>query len=435
MRISRNNRAATGVPRRGIWQTLTLDLKTVLACLALPLLLGACGAGVIRTPVPNDLVESVKPFGKPGMREWGDTLSQADIEEIIAARVPVMKRLYAPEIAAGRIPVQHFLALSGGGQWGAFGAGILGAWSESGTRPEFTGVSGVSTGAIIAPFAFLGADYDATLLEIYSTYKTAQLVESTLISGLLSGTALADTTPLARVIAKYVTPELLEKIAAEHRKGRLLFIGTTNLDAGRPMIWNIGAIANSGEPGALELVRKLIRASSAIPVAFPPMFVEVQGPDGKSYDEMHVDGGASSQVTFVSPDLPIAEATRRVLGTNLDRRLWVIVNNDLEPPHQIVKPRIADIGGAAVSSLIRGSGTGDVYRLFAIAERDEIAFNVTWIPSDIPCPAPTEDFDTVFMTCLYQAGGDLFRKGNLWRNTPPFFARPEDLPAILPEKG
>lgn len=328
-------------------------------------------------------------------------------------------------MAAGRTPILHYLALSGGGQWGAFGAGILSEWSQSGTRPVFRGVSGVSTGAIIAPFAFLGSDHDATLREIYTTYSTEDLVEETVVSGVLTGTALAATDKLGRMIAKYMTQELLDEIAAEQRMGRRLLIGTTNLDAGRPVIWDIGAIAASGEPGALELVHSLIRASASIPVAFPPIFIDVQTPDGKIYDEMHVDGGASSQVTFISPEVPIAELTRRALGRNLDRRLWVIVNNDLEPPHRSIRPRITDIGGAAVSSLIRSSGTGDTYRLYAIAQRDEIVFHVGWIPNEVPCPDPQEDFDKVFMRCLFDVGGEAFRTETLWRNEPPFFSVPE----------
>ena len=389
---------------------------------ALAMGLSSCASGLTRNPAPAEVADIAHPFGKPGLREWGDALPASEVAAIVEERAPQLRAMFGAELAAGRTPQLDYLALSGGGQWGAFSAGILAAWSESGTRPKFTGVSGVSTGAIIAPFAFLGSDYDEALREIYSLYATEDLVSSTVFSGLVSGTALADTTPLAQIIAKYVSPELLADIASEHRAGRRLFIGTTNLDAGRPVIWNVGAIAASGEPGALELVRQLIRASASIPVAFPPIFVEVATPDGRVFDEMHVDGGASSQVTFVSPELPIKAATIEALERNLDRRIWVIVNNDLEPPHQQIRPRLPAIGQAAVSSLIRGSGVGDVYRLYAIAVRDDIDFNVAWIPPETPCPDPVEDFDRAFMSCLYGYGGDLFRSGGLWSETPPFYA-------------
>ena len=387
------------------------------------LALSGCGASTTRNPVPEALANDVQPFGKAGFRSWGDALTEDEIRDFVDRHSPEVLAKLKPAIDAGHTPTLDFLALSGGGQWGAFAAGVLQAWSESGERPVFQGVSGISTGAISAPFAFLGPDEDATLREIYTTYSTEDLVEPTVFSGLISGTALADTKRLGKVMEKYITEEFLARIAAEHRKGRFLFIGTTNLDAGRPVIWDIGAIAASGEPGALQLVRDLIRASASIPVAFPPIFVEVQTPDGRIFDEMHVDGGAASQVTLVSPEIPIADVTRHYLGRNIDRRLWVIVNNDLEPPHNIVDPRITSIGGAAVSSLIRGSGSGDVYRLYAIAQRDEIDFHVGWIPGEVPCAPPTEDFDTVFMACLYKHGGELFRRGELWRDSPPFFTK------------
>ena len=384
--------------------------------------------GVLRTPVPKADTATALPLGTPGLREWGDKWTERDVEAFVAQYAPSMRSVYADAIAAGEPPQLNFLALSGGGQYGAFGAGILDAWTKSGQRPHFHGVSGISTGSIIAPFAFLGPEYDHVLREIYSKYDTDMLIDTTVLSGLLSGTALSSTARLARVIDQYVNEELLAKIAVEHRKGRMLFIGTTNLDAGRPMIWNIGAIANSGKPGALNLVRQLIRASAAIPVAFPPVFIEVETPDGRKYDEMHVDGGASSQVTFLSPDFPLGEVTRRILGRNLDRHIWIIVNNDLEPPYAPVKPRINAIGEAAVSSLIRGSGIGDTYRLFAITQRDDVKFSLTWIPAVIPCPDPTEVFDRPFMKCLFDFGGDYLRSGTAWRDRPPFFAMPPASP-------
>jgi hypothetical protein len=391
------------------------------ASIVLALALAGCGGGILRKPVPEALASSAQPFGRDGLREWGDSVATKDIQSMVADRTKVLQTQFGSEMAAGCTPTLRFLALSGGGQWGAFGAGILTAWTKSGKRPEFLGVAGVSTGAIIAPFAFLGPAYDKQLREIYTLYSTDDLIEPTLFSGLISGAALADTTRLRQVIARYVTPELLEAIAAEYRKGRILNIGTTNLDAGRPVIWNIGAIAASGEPGALELVRELIRASAAIPVAFPPIFVPVRTPDGRVFDEMHVDGGASSQVTFVSPGVPIAALTRKAFGRNINRELYVIVNNNILPPYQELRPRVTDIGGAAVSSLIRGSAVGDVYRLHAIAQRDDIGFHFTSIPAETPCPEPTEDFDRVFMHCLFEFGGQLFDSGKLWSDVPPFF--------------
>lgn len=404
-----------------------MRLCRVLTGLLLALSLAACGETVTRNPLPESLVNQANPLGIPGLRIWGDSLSQQELDAWLANNITRMRQVYGPAIAAGEVPTLHYLGLSGGGQWGAFGAGILKAWSESGTRPEFAGVSGVSTGAIIAPFAFLGPKYDGVLEEFYTTYSTDQLVEERIFSGLISGDSLFDTAKLEAIIADNVTPEFLADIAAEHRKGRILLVGTTNLDSGRPMIWNMGAIAASGHPDAAHLFRQVILASASIPVAFPPALIKVMAPDGTVYDEMHVDGGATSQVTFVSPDIPIRVATIEALGRNLNRHLYLIMNNDLAPPYSQINPRIADIGGAAVSSLIRGSGIGDLYKLYLIAQRDDIAFDVTWIPAEVPCPEPTEVFDRVFMRCLFDFGGTLFRQGELWRDLPPFYALEKDI--------
>jgi predicted patatin/cPLA2 family phospholipase len=389
-------------------------LVTVLA-------LAACGQTLIRHPVPAPMVGEALPLGMENLRFWGDSLSPREIQEIVTVRGEVMRERYAALSAAGPVPELNYLALSGGGQWGAFGAGILNAWTKSGTRPKFAGVSGISTGAIIAPFAYLGPKYDPVLEEIYSRFSTRDLLKSTLFSGLLSGTALSDTGPLARIIAEKITPEFLEEVAQEHRKGRVLLVGTTNLDSGRPVIWNMGAIAASGHPGALDLFRQVILASAAIPVAFPPVLIRVIGPDGRTYDEMHVDGGATSQVTFVSPSIPIKEITEEAIGHNFDRHLYLIMNTDLVPPYGPIRPRINKIGAASIASLIRGSGIGDLYKLYLIAERDDIDYSVGWVPSEIPCETPVETFDPVFMRCLYGVGHELFRTGELWRQLPPYY--------------
>jgi hypothetical protein len=376
-----------------------------------------------RNAVPPDLAQHAEPLGIPDLRAWGDVIEQDQLDRFIDRQARILQARYGAEIAAGRVPTLNYLAISGGGPDGAFGAGILKAWTQSGTRPEFQAVSGVSTGSIIAPFAFLGPEYDPQLEEIYTTLRTQDVVEPTILSGLLSGVALSDTTGLANKIAHYITPELLEKIAAEYRRGRLLFVGTTNLDAGRPMIWNMGAIAASAHPGALQLFRDVIRASAAIPIAFPPVFIKVQTPDGRVYDEMHVDGGATSQVVLVAPQIPIAELTRQHLGRNLDRRLWVIINNRVLTEPQSIEPRIGPIGGAAISSLIRGSGIGDAYKLYLISRRDEIAYHVAWVPRSIPCVSK-EDFDPVYMRCMFDLGGREFQRGDLWSETPPYFVQP-----------
>ncbi len=397
-------------------------MRTLLPVLAAAALLAGCGTVLIRDPVPPDQAAAAQPLGLAGLRGWGDILEPHEIEPIVNRQGAILRARFGPEIAAGRIPTLHYLALSGGGPDGAFGAGVLKAWSESGTRPEFFGVSGVSTGAIIAPFAFLGRDYDDVLEEIYTTLSTDSILRTTVFSGIISGAALTDTSGLARKIAQYVTPELLEKIGAEYRRGRLLLVGTTNLDAGRPMIWDMGAIAASGHPGALQLFRDVIRASAAVPIVFPPVLIKVETPDGRRHDEMHVDGGATSQVVLVSPQLPVADLTRRFLPQNIHRRLYVLVNNQIIDEYETVRPRIGAIGGRAVSALIRGSGIGDAYKLYAISVRDEIDYRVAWIPRETGCVSQ-EAFDPAYMRCMFDLGAAEQRAGRLWSDLPPYFVR------------
>ncbi len=205
----------------------------------------------------------------------------------------------------GPMPPANFLAISGGGENGAYGAGLLCGWTEAGTRPEFKLVTGISTGALTAPFAFLGPAYDQQLKDVYTTITAKDVLEERGIFAAIWNDAMADNAPLQNLVAKYVDADLLAAIAAEHRKGRNLLVGTTNLDARRGVVWDIGKIAEYGTPEALELVRKILIASAAIPGAFPPMMFDVEA-NGTKYQEMHVDGGANCPAFRLS-----GPATRR----------------------------------------------------------------------------------------------------------------------------
>ena len=190
----------------------------------------------------------------------------------------------------GPMPPANYLAISGGGDNGAYGAGFLNGWTAAGTRPLFKVVTGVSTGALIAPFAFLGPKYDYVLERVYTTSSQADIFKKRgLIKGVTSD-AMADSQPLANLIASYATRELLDEIAAEYAKGRILLVGTANLDSLEPVVWNMTAIAASQDPNALELFRRILLASASIPAAFPPVMIDVTV-DGTTFQEMHVDGG------------------------------------------------------------------------------------------------------------------------------------------------
>jgi Predicted esterase of the alpha-beta hydrolase superfamily len=231
-----------------------------------------CTAGT-RTPISEIDIQDAAPYGIKGVRVWGDELGNQQIDTVLRRQVSIMKNIYADAIASGEPIHQTFLALSGGGPDGAFGAGLLAGWTKRGDRPEFDVVTGVSTGAIVGLFAFLGPEFDQNLQEIYTEYKTDQLIEPTIFSALTGGTSITDATGYNTLIDKYIDDNVVALIAEEARKGRLLLIGTTNLDAARPVVWNVTNIAASGHPNAKALIRDLVRASSAIPAVFPPILI------------------------------------------------------------------------------------------------------------------------------------------------------------------
>jgi hypothetical protein len=396
--------------------------------LVLLIAVSGCTQKFVRSAVPVALTEEALPLGLEGMRWWGDNVTQEQIDHLLTTRSAYFQERFAKEFAAGITPRLYFLALSGGGQHGAFGAGVVRAWTESGTRPVFDGVAGISTGAIMAPFVFLGSGYDDTLEEFYTTNATKDLLTPTLFSGITGGTALSSTAPLRAKIAQYITPELLEEVATEYRKGRLLFVGTTNLDVSRPVIWSMGAIAASGHPGALQLFRDVIQASAAIPVAFPPVFINVEA-SGATYEEMHVDGGVTSQVSLVSPGVPIYLLDEQ-LGHKIDREVYVIINGRIVPPPKAVTPRVLKIGAAALGSLTYAQTVSDLYKIYAIAERDQMDVRFGWTPETF-LEEPTEAFDPVYMRKLYDYGRDLEASGKLWINYPPYFAaRDNQVPVV-----
>ena len=379
-------------------------------------LAGGCGSIEPRI-VPSSALaasQAVVP-GIPHARIWGDE-APAHLVAAIDTHMPSVKRLAAAaRIVDGR-PHVHILALSGGGPNGAFGAGLLRGWAEHGSRPRFDLVTGVSAGAIIAPFAFLGPAYDDRLEQIWTEYETSELIVTQILPGILGGPALADTTPLARLIEKYVDRSFLRAIATEHLGGRMLLIGTTNLDAQRPVYWNMGEIAASRHPRKLELFRKIIMASAAIPGAFPPVPIEVEA-EGRLVEEMHVDGGTTRDV-FVAPAQLNLSALDRLYKSPPKRHIYIIMNGKMTPEFEAVKPTAVAIGARAISTLIKSHDRGDLFRIQQQAQQGGAVFGLTSIPPDFSAK-PSQAFDPVYQRSLYEVGRALGRKGGGWRSTLP----------------
>ncbi|MEL6373172.1 MAG: patatin-like phospholipase family protein [Pseudomonadota bacterium] len=376
-------------------------------------LVAGCATTVSRAPVPEALVAEVQLGGFTGVRFWGDALPR-NFNTLVKRK---FEQRRAREKAEGRRrQAPQFLAISGGGSDGAFGAGLLVGWTERGDRPQFDVVTGVSTGALIAPFAFLGSAYDRQLQELYTLYQTSDLIAPRLLAGLFGGVALADVTPFEALIARYISPEVLAAIAAEHRRGRSLLIGTTNIDAQRPVIWDMGAIAASGHPRALDLFRRILRASASIPGIFPPVRITVKA-EGKTFDELHVDGGLTAQVFFLPSQIMLGQVAKR-LGLRRTPTLYVIRNGHVRPEYKPINAKLAAVASRSISTLIKSQANGELFMLYARAQRDRVRYRLAHIPRTFRVVSK-ETFDKAYMQALFERGRTLARAGYRWATKPP----------------
>jgi hypothetical protein len=386
----------------------------LLAGLMLAVLVGGCASGVgLREPVPEPLVEAAHIENLERVRFWGDTAP----EFLNAERVAQIQGYYGASTLRGRRVEIESLSLSGGGGDGAFGAGLLVGWTENGGRPEFEVVTGISTGALIAPLAFLGPRYDQQLQEAYTTVGSDELVKADVLAALFGASeGLASSKPLANMIARYTSQQMLDEIGAEYRRGRILLIGTTNLYAQRPVVWDIGALANSGHPDALMLMRRIILASASVPAAVPAVHIEVVA-DGRLYDEMHVDGGVTRQVFLYPPDYDPRQVDR-ALGWKPVRRAFIIRNSKVAPEYEATKAKLLPIAVRSISTLIKAQGLGDLYKIYLTTRRDNIDYNLAYIPADFDMKSKSL-FDRAYMTALFKLGYALGRDGYDWRKLPP----------------
>jgi len=308
------------------------------------------------------------------------------------------------------------LAISGGGANGAYGAGLLNGWSKSGSRPVFKVVTGISTGAIIAPFAFLGSQYDAKLKEFYTKYSTKDFVRMRIPFS----NSFLSTRPLKRLIERYFDAELLKEIAGEYNKGRRLYVGTTNLDAQRLVIWDMGKIASIGGDKALKLFRKIILASASIPIAFPPVYLNVEVND-ETYNEMHVDGGVAKQVFFLYDVVQGFDKAVKEKGIDISKvkyEIYIIRNGYTDAVWKEIPDRLSSIAERTVDTMTNAQAVGDIYQLYTFTEINEGGFNLAYIPEEY-IPNPKELFDPVEMRKLFDLGFDEASRGYPWKKTPP----------------
>jgi hypothetical protein len=357
----------------------------------------------------TELQQSIAQIpGIPGARYWADA-SAEDFAPVIH-----MREMRA---VADTLGSMDFLAISGGAADGAFGAGILTGLTERGERPQFVFVSGVSAGALIAPLAFLGPAYDGELKKAWTSGIAARVGEGGVLSLLFS----QDSRRLALydLVASFVDQPMLEKIAAEHRRGRRLAVVTTNIDAQRPVVWDLGAIAASGHPAALELFRNILTASSSVPGAFPPTQIEVEA-GGERFTELHVDGGATMQVFTMPESILVHDLPEHAKAYDgIPTRFFVIVNNRLTPEFEIVQGSTVPLLTRSLSSLIKTHARLTLVATLEFTRTRRIGFNLTFIGDDFPKDRKSS-FETPYMRSVYEYGFEKAASGRAWRQDIPF---------------
>jgi hypothetical protein len=325
-------------------------------------------------------------LGLPDARAWGDS------EDEFARLLP---KVDGP-----------WLAMSGGGSDGAYAAGLLTGMTQAGNRPEFAVVTGASIGALIAPYAFLGPRYDEQLHEQFTTITAGDIFEDRPTSD-----SLMDSWPLKRTIEKRVTPQLLADIAAEHRRGRRLWAVTTNLDAGRRVIWNMGAIAARGDDKALALFRAVLLASASIPGIFPPVLIDSES-HGKTLQELHNDGTITAPF-FIAPESVLAGTGTVHLPT---KQLYVIANAKLEQQFEMTTPQITTVVlGRSISLALQAGMRIELLLTLAAAQKQGITLSVAQIDPEFQHPARGA-FDPEYMKALFDFAVEQAKKGKTFES-------------------
>jgi hypothetical protein len=306
------------------------------------------------------------------------------------------------------------LALSGGSDNGAFGAGLLNGWTKSGTRPEFSIVTGISTGALIAPFAFLGPDQDAELAKLYTTISQRDIYRTRFPLAIPLSPSAASTKPLSQLIARSLSDGLIDRIAQEQARGRRLFIGTANLDAQRMVIWNMGAIASSRAPGRYALFRQVLLASASIPALFPPVIIKTMA-SGREVSELHVDGGTAAQLFTLPDDVVVGGA---LPAKAKPMHIYIIVNNKLNGAFHLVTPKAIPIATQSFSMNLRSAMGSSLDLSYVYAKTHGIDFNVSYIGKDYPGD-DRKTFDNAYMRGLFDYGAKIGQSGTFWEKRPP----------------
>ncbi len=307
----------------------------------------------------------------------------------------------------------NILALSGGGANGAFGAGILIGLEESGQLKDYSIVTGISAGALMAPFVFIGGDAFSKMKEVMLNINDKSVLGKKNFLNTVFKDAFTDGEHLYQFIAEAFPEPMIEQIATQHRSGKRLFIGTTHFDSGELVIWNVGAIANSDMPNKSELIYKVLAASASIPGVFPPQFINVEH-EGVIFEELHVDGGLATQVFFNPSNFDYQQISDS-LGLETSPQLDIIRNGSLKAPYHSLRDKGLDLVAKSVSSLTLAQTRGDLYRMKYICEINNIDMQFTYMEQDFSYAKRTKDmFDEHYLLTIYKYGYHKATRGKPW---------------------
>ena len=378
------------------WIRQTAARLTAVLVLTCSLALAGC-TSLPRTPYTAAEASASRVLDIDGLRRYADD--------------PVTKFSFEKDNSSA---TKSYLALSGGGADGAYGVGVLNGWTAARTRPTFSVVSGVSTGGLIAPFAFLGSQYDDTLREVYTSGIAESLLNDPSIMRVLFGSGLFGNTRLRELVARYVGPEIMAQVARENAKGRKLLVVTTDLDTQRTAIWDMGKIAAVGTPEALKLFRDVMAASASIPLVFPPIMIDAEG-QGRKFQEMHVDGGVTAPVLTL-PEALLFQGSRLPGNARMD--IYILVNKKIERNFELVSNGTIDVASRSLSAITQSQTRSIILSTYDFAKRNRLGFHLSYIAREYPAP-PSEGFDTAYMRALYQYGYDKAASGQAWSSTVP----------------
>jgi hypothetical protein len=360
--------------------------------------------------------ELSRPSGLVQLSPSEDEFQPTENDLLRAATARVQSN-YDPSITPSRR--MQVLVLSGGGMYGAYPAGVLSGWTTTGTRPEFDVVTGISTGALIANYAFLGTAYDRQMVEAYTTITDRDVYRRRPVTAAILSDAVASSAPLKRLIETQVDDRVLSGVAQAHLAGRRLYVGTTNIDTRRLVIWDMGAIATSGRPDARELYCNVLLASASPPGFLPPVPIQVEV-NGKRFTELHVDGGATTglflQTSMLNLDREALKAGRLPLSGS---DAYILVAGKLYADSTCTDRRVVRIGDSALRSLVYSQTRGEISRINTICQLSGMRFHMSSIPEDMQLNSDAMSFNRDEMRRLFEAGYAATTGGQAWRNTPP----------------